>query len=182
MKAVIFVSQTLIDLYILGYVVRLILQWARADFYNPFAQFIMRITNPLVLPGRRLLPAVGRLDTATLVAILLLEALAVILLWWLYGKVWQLDGLLLLVYTLERTALAVLNLFFFAIIIRVILSWVSPGVHSPVTTILWAITEPLMAPVRRLIPDMGGIDLSPLFILIGLQALRMLIPVPPWLA
>ncbi len=182
MNAVIFVTKTLIDLYILAYVLRLVLQWARADFYNPFAQFIMRATNPLVLPGRRVLPAVGRLDTATLLAILLLEALAVALLWWLYGKPWLLDAPRLMAYASLRTIVAFLNLFFFAIIIRVILSWVSPGVHSPVTAIIWAVTEPVMAPVRRLVPALGGLDLSPLFLLIGLQALRMLVSLPYGLA
>jgi len=77
---------------------------------------------------------------------------------------------------------AILNLMFFAILIRVILSWVSPGVHNPVTAVLWSVTEPVMAPVRRLIPPIGGLDLSPIFVLIALQALRMLVKLPPFLA
>ncbi|NNF52231.1 MAG: YggT family protein [Gammaproteobacteria bacterium] len=181
MNAIIFVSKTLIDLYILSYVLRLVLQWVRADFYNPFSQFIMRITNPLVLPGRKLLPAVGRIDTATAVAILLLEILAVVFLYWLItGALPSRPGEVLL-YAALRTIVAFINLYFFAIIIRVIQSWIAPGTHNPVTAVIWSITEPLMAPVRRLIPDIGGLDLSPLFVIIGLQALRMLIPLPPGL-
>lgn len=186
MQAIFFIVKTLLDLYILAYVLRLVLQWARADFYNPFSQFIVRITNPLVIPGRRLLPAAGKLDTATLVAIVLLEVLATYLLSWLVisevpGALFP-PPLTMGLYALLRTVVAVINLLFFAILIRVILSWVSPGTHSPVTAVLWSITEPVMAPVRRLIPPIGGLDLSPVFILIGLQALRMLISLPPFLS
>lgn len=181
MQAIIFITKTLIDLYILAYVLRLTLQWARADFYNPFSQFIVRITNPLVIPGRRVLPAIGKLDTATLLAIFILEVVAILVLWWLYGASWPPPVGQLLVYALLRTLVAFINLFFFAILIRVILSWVSPGAHSPVTAIIWSVTEPVMAPVRRVIPPMGGLDISPLFVLIGLQALRMLISLPPGL-
>jgi len=181
MNAVIFISKTLIDLYILAYVLRLVLQWTRADFYNPFSQFIMRITNPLVLPGRKLLPAIGRTDTATAVAILVLEILAVVFLFWLITGALPSQPAQVLLYAFLRTVVAFINLFFFAIIIRVIQSWISPGTHSPVTAVIWSITEPLMAPVRRLIPDIGGLDISPLFVIIGLQALRMLIPLPPGL-
>ncbi len=186
MQALFFVVKTLLDLYILAYVLRLVLQWARADFYNPFSQFIVRVTNPLVIPGRRLLPAAGRLDTATLVAILLLEIVATYLLTWMVMSgapgVMLPHPLTMIVYAFLRTVVAILNLMFFAILIRVILSWVSPGVHSPVTAVLWSVTEPVMAPVRRLIPPIGGLDLSPIFVLIALQALRMLVKLPPFLA
>lgn len=182
MNAVLFVSRTLIDLYILAYVLRLVLQWVRADFYNPFSQFVMRITNPLVLPGRKLLPAMGRVDTATLLAIIVLEILAVVFLYWLIAGALPTRPADVLVYALLRTLVAFINLFFFAIIIRVLQSWISPGAHSPVTAVIWSITEPLMAPVRRLIPAIGGLDLSPLFVIIALQALRMLIPLPAGLA
>ena len=186
MQALFFVVRTLIDLYILAFVLRLVLQWARADFYNPFSQFIVRVTNPLVIPGRRMLPAAGRLDTATLVAILLLEILATYLLTWLVmgsepGAAFP-QPLTMGIYALLRTVVAVFNLLFFAVLIRVILSWVSPGVHSPVTAVLWAVTEPVMAPIRRLIPPIGGLDISPLFVLIALQALRMLVSLPRYLA
>lgn len=182
MNAVIFVSKTLIDLYILAYVVRLVLQWARADFYNPLSQFIVRITNPLVLTGRRVFPAIGRLDTASLVAVIVLEILAVSFLYWLIAGALPRQPAQILLYALLRTIVAILNLFFFAILIRVLLSWISPGAHSPVTAVIWSVTEPLMAPMRRLIPAVGGLDISPIFILIGVQALRMLIPLPAGLA
>ena len=181
MRALIFIVKTFIDLYILAYVLRLILQWARADFYNPFSQFIVRATNPLVIPGRRILPAIGRLDTATLVAIFLLELGAILILRWLDAGMLGLPPKYVALWTLMRTAVAFINLFFFAILIRVLLSWVSPGTHSPVTAIIWSITEPVMAPVRRLIPPMGGFDFSPILILVGLQALRMLISLPAFL-
>lgn len=182
MQAVIFISKTLIDLYILAYVLRLVLQWTRADFYNQFSQFVLRITNPLVLPGRKFLPAMGRIDTATLLAIILLEILAVVFLYWLITGALPARPAEVMFYAMLRTVIAFINLFFYAIIIRVIQSWVSPGAHSPVTAVIWSITEPLMAPVRRLIPDIGGLDISPLFVIIGLQALRMLIPLPPGLS
>ena len=174
--ALIFILRTLLDLYIITFVLRLILQWVRADFRNPLAQFIVRITSPLVRPLRRLIPAAGGLDTATLVVVLLLELLMTVVLINLacLGEA-SISQILLL--TLLRLVYLILRIYLFIILVYVILSWIGPGTYNPAVNLLAAIAEPVLKPLRRLIPSIGGFDLSPLFALIGIQALTMVLPV-----
>jgi len=174
-EAAIFILRTLFDLYVLAFVLRLILQWARVDARNPFCQFILRITNPLVLPLRRYVPAIGRIDTATLLVLLILQGLFT---WVLVSINCVTDAsfVQLLSIAVLRTLQLILRIYFFAILIHVVLSWVSPGNYSPAAVLVHAIAEPVLAPFRRLLPPIGGLDLSPLFALIALQALTMLLP------
>lgn len=174
-SALIFILRTLFDLYVLTFVMRLLIQWAAVDRRNPIVQFILRVTSPLVIPLRRILPPAGRIDTATVVALVGLQVIGTAILLRIacidQPAVWQI---------LARAGLSVvqlgLNVFTWAIIIHVILSWVSRGNYNPATALINAIVEPVLAPFRRLIPPIAGIDLSPLFALIGLQALAMLLP------
>jgi len=174
--ALIFIFRSLLDLYIICFVLRLLLQWARADFRNPLSQFILRVTNPLVIPLRRIVPALGTLDTATLLAALALQVVATAVLVNVAcvgdGDVFQLFGI-----AITRLLQLTLRIYLFVILIYVILSWVSPGGYNPAANLLSALAEPVLAPVRRIIPAIGGLDLSPLLVLIGIQALSMLLPV-----
>ena len=175
-NALVFILRTLFDLYVLTFALRLLLQWAAVDKRNPLVQFILRITNPLVIPLRRLLPASGRIDTATIVVLLGLQIVGTALLVRIgcVGEpaVWQILALALL--SVVKLALSV---FTWAIILYVVLSWVSPGGYNPGAALVSAVAEPVLAPFRRLIPPIGGLDLSPLFALIAIQALSMLVPV-----
>jgi YggT family protein len=174
-NALLFILRTLFELYVLTFALRLVLQWAAVDKRNPLVQFILRVTNPLVIPLRRVLPSIGRIDTATVVALLVLEIAGTALLVRIGcvgdPAIWQMLSLAAL--SVVRLAL---NVFTWSIIIYVILSWVSPGGYNPAAALVAAIVEPVLAPIRRLIPLIGGIDLSPLFALIALQALAMLLP------
>jgi YggT family protein len=173
--ATLFILRTLFDLYVLTFAIRLVLQWAAVDRRNPLVQFILRVTGPLVIPLRRVLPPMGRIDTATLIALLGLQVVGTFLLVRIgcVGEpaVWQILAL-----AVSGVARLALNVFIGAIILYVVLSWVSPGGYNPVAAVAAAIVEPVLAPFRRLIPPIGGIDLSPLFAIIVLQALSMLIP------
>jgi YggT family protein len=173
--ALTFIFRSLLDLYILTFVLRLTLQWVRADFRNPLSQFILRVTNPVVLPFRRLLPPVGGLDTATVVAALALQLIATVVLIKLAcignPDILQLAGLAAL-----RLVHLLLRIYFFAIIAYVIIGWVAPGTYNPMTSILAAMVEPVLAPLRRLIPPIAGLDLSPIFAILAVQALTMLLP------
>ncbi len=182
MMALLFVVRTLLDLYILTYVVRFILQLTRADFHNPLSQFIIRVTDPLVRPLRRVVPGLRGMDLATLVAVLLLQALTIVILASLVGLGIP-NPASFAFFLVVRTVVTVLRLYFFAILIWVILSWVNPGAYNPATALLASITRPVLAPVRRLIPPIGGLDLSPLFVIIGLQAVQMVLMqwLPRWL-
>ncbi len=174
--ALIFIGRTLIDLYIITFILRMIMQWVRADFRNPLTQFILRVTNPLVIPLRRFVPAIGNLDTASLIVVLLLELIVTIVLVSMTcaGEPMILQILSL---TILRTVYLALRVYLFIILIYVILSWVSPGTYNPAAALLSSIAEPVLRPVRRLIPPIAGLDLSALFTLIGLQAVTMLLPI-----
>lgn len=180
-NALTFIIRTLVDLYIITFVLRLILQWVRADFGNPMTQFVLKITNPLVMPLRRMVPPVRGLDTATLLVVLLLELVVTLGLVKL-TCVGNPDVFQLLSLTILRLAYLILRIYLFVILIYVLLSWISPGGYHPVANLLSAVAEPVLRPFRNLIPLIGGIDLSPLFALIAIQALTMVLPIGPVVA
>ena len=168
-----FLIGTLIDLYVTALLLRLLLQWVRADFYNPVCQFLVQITNPVVVPIRRVIPPIRRLDTATVVLILALEASSVWIASRLADRPVELAALLMLAIT--KLIATVLLTYFFLIIAAVILSWVGARMQHPVVPVVYQLTEPVLRPFRRVIPPIAGIDLSPLFALIGIRFLLLLI-------
>jgi YggT family protein len=175
-NALLFIVRTLFDLYILTFALRLLLQWAAVDKRNPLVQFILRVTNPLVIPLRRVLPAIGRIDTATVVVLLGLQLVVTGLLVRI-GCVGEPEFLPILGLALLNVIKLALGICTWSIIIYVVLSWVSPGTYNPGAALVAAVVEPILAPFRRLIPPIAGLDLSPLFALIAVQALSMLLPV-----
>lgn len=172
MNATQFLISTLFDLYLMVVILRLWLQWVRADFYNPFSQFIVKATHPIVAPLRRVLPPLGKFDTATFVLAMLVAALKITLLAMLTNNA-NLNILTLLIGSFISILKEAFSLLFWLLIIRAILSWVSQG-YNPIEMVLGQLTEPLLAPIRRIIPPIGGLDLSILVALIGLQFLQIL--------
>lgn len=171
MQALHFLIETAFNLYLMVVILRLWLQLVRADFYNPFSQFIVKATNPLVLPLRRIIPSIGSLDTATLLlayAVALLKLL--VLQAFLYGQLVLPASLFGALIVLVKETLTLL---FWILIIRALLSWFSQG-RSPVELVMHQLTEPLLRPIRRIIPPIGGLDLSVLVVLVGLQFLNIL--------
>ncbi|MCW9089183.1 MAG: YggT family protein [Gammaproteobacteria bacterium] len=178
-----FLLTTLFQLYIAVLLLRFLLQWAKADFYNPLSQFVVKVTTPLVRPVRRIVPGLGGLDLATLLAAWLLTVLQVTLVGTQIAQ-FQIPGLIdgrtlqplaiVLVALLDMFALTI-SLFLIAIIIQALGSWFNPGQYNPVTALLHGLTEPLLRPARRLLPPISGIDLSPLLVLLALQVLKMLV-------
>ena len=171
--AVIYILQTLGSLYLLIVLLRFILQLVRADFYNPLSQFVVRATQPLVRPLRRFIPGLAGLDLASLllaiVVQLLLMALTLLLMG--YGAdIMSLAGQLLIWSIIGVTSLF-LKVFFFALIVSVILSWVAPGTYNPAAQLVNQLCEPVLAPFRKLIPNLGGLDISPIFAFIALNLL-----------
>lgn len=171
-----FLVSVLFGLYALIVLLRFLLQLVRADFYNPLSQFIVKATTPVLMPLRKVIPGVGGIDVASLVLAWLVITLEQLLILALKGfGLALLDAALLaLPQLLELT----INVFLYSILIRVILSWVSPGNYNPAIGVLHSLTEPLMAPARRMIPPLGGMDLSPIAVMIGLTLLKMLL-IPP---
>jgi YggT family protein len=174
MAALNFIVNTLISLLLLVVLLRLLLQWSRADFRNPLARSLVQITNPVLVPLRRVLPSVGRIDTASVVVILALALLRVALSWLMLSSRLPATGLLLQLAALELLR-TVLWTYFLAILFYSLLSMLSAGQYNPAQGLLATLCEPLLRPLRRLIPPLGGLDLSPLWVCIAIQATLILL-------
>lgn len=172
MNATTFLINTLFDLYLMVVLLRLWLQLTRADFYNPFSQFIVKATHPIVGPMRRLIPPLGTLDTATLILAFLVAALKLTVLSMLSGSMYGVTTLLFGAFFVVLKE--IFSLMFWVLILRAILSWVSQG-HNPIEMVLQQLTEPFLAPIRRIIPPLGGLDLSVLIAIIALQFIQILL-------
>ncbi|PRB82937.1 YggT family protein [Pseudomonas sp. MYb185] len=172
--AAVYVVQTLGSLYLLIVLLRFILQLVRADFYNPISQFIVRATQPLLQPLRRVIPGFAGIDVPSLVLALVVQVIVMSIIIKLMG--YALPAVLqLLVWSLVGITALFLKIFFFALIISVILSWVAPQSHNPAVLLVFQLCEPVLAPIRRFLPSMGGLDLSPIFAFIALNLLDMLL-------
>lgn len=174
MDALIYLIETLLSLCLIAVLLRLLLQWSRADFRNPLARSIVHLTNPIIVPLRRLLPSIGRLDTASCVAAAVFALLQVSVRWLLAGL-----GPPPALLWLELAALEILRtalwIYFFAIVSYAMLSLIAPGTYSPAQGLLVSLCEPALRPFRRLIPPLGGIDFSPLWACIIIQMLLILL-------
>ncbi|GAC1031444.1 YggT family protein [Pseudomonas sp. No.21] len=173
--AAIYVIQTLGSLYLLIVLLRFILQLVRADFYNPLSQFIVRATKPLLNPLRKVIPGFAGLDVASLVLAILIQLLLMIVTLVLMGYGVAGYVLQLLVWSLIAVTSLFIKVFFFAMIISVILSWVAPNSYNPGAQLVNQICEPLLAPFRKLLPNLGGLDISPIFAFIALRLIDMLV-------
>ncbi len=172
-----FLVQTLFDLYIYIVILRFLLQTMHVGYFNPLSQFAIRFTQPIVKPLQKIFPEVKSIDTAVLLFIIILELIKVILLLVIQLQAFpNVAGLLLL--TLANLINKFIMFYFYAIIIRVVLSWISPVHHNPVFFALTQLTEPLLHPIRRILPMMRGFDLSPLVALIVLQLLSLVLVTP----
>ena len=174
MSAIHFVVVSLLGLYQIVLLLRLLMQVVRADFRNPLARAVVQLTDPVIRPLRRALPPVKRIDTASVVAVLAVTVLKIIVGQWLLGFGVPTPELLLRALLLESLRL-VLTTYLFAIILNAILSFVAPENYSPAQSLLNAICEPVLRPIRRWIPSVAGLDLSPLWACIAIQALLILI-------
>ncbi|WP_036252574.1 YggT family protein [Methylobacter sp. BBA5.1] len=173
---VIFIIDTLFSLYILAVMLRFLLQWCGAEFYNPISQFLVKVTHPPLRILRRFVPPVGKIDTSSLVLVLALQMLADFSILMLKGVSIGIGALAIL--SITQLVSLLINIFIFAVFARALLSWLNPGTFNAASSILYSLTEPLLDICRRFIPDLGGIDLSPLAALLLLQLAKMLI-LPP---
>jgi YggT family protein len=171
----VFLIQTLFGLYVLVVMLRFLLQLTRADFYNPISQFVVKVTSPVLRPLRQIIPGVAGIDLASLVLAWLLKSVELMLVLMVLGLGGALSALL---WAIPELVDLVINILLVAIVIQVILSWISPGGYNPAGQLLYALTEPLLRPARSLLPPISGLDLSPMLVMIGLVLLKMLL-LPP---
>ncbi len=179
-QALYFIVKTLAQLYLLLLLLRFWLPIMRADFRNPIANGILRITSPLVIPVRRIIPPIGRLDTSTILVAYILEFLLILALLALRGL--HVETLPIAITAILELAILSLNLFFFVILIKIILSWVAPQNYNPMTVLLNTMAEPVLRPFRRIVPAVGGFDVSPIFAIVLLKAAEIVLqsyrPIP----
>lgn len=159
---------TLFSMYLLIVILRFSLQLARADFYNPMSQFIVKATNPLLLPLRKVIPGLFGLDIASLILAYIIQCAATAALLALAGGGFHLEAVI--TWSFIGLLAFIVNLYFWAMIIMIVASFIAPTSHNPILLLIRQLVEPLMAPFRRLIPPMGPIDLSPIavFLIIGI--------------
>jgi YggT family protein len=171
MNAMSFLVSTLFDLYLMVVILRFWLQLTRADFYNPFSQFVVKATQPIIAPMRRLLPSIGRFDTSSLVLALIVVLVKMLVLTFMAGA--GVDIITLLLFSIISVIKQAGVWWFWMLIVRAVLSWFNQG-YNPVVMIMTQLTEPILAPVRKVIPAIGGLDLSVLVVFIAMNFINML--------
>ena len=174
MSAILYILDSLLTLALCVVLARLLLQWARADFRNPLCQAVVRLTNPLILPLRRILPPIGKVDTASVIAVIIVATIKLGILTWVSGPILTdpLWWIRLVAIDIVSTALWI---YFWAIFLYALLSMIAPGGYSPLQSVLASVCEPVLRPFRRIIPAVAGLDLSPLWAGILIQALLRLL-------
>jgi YggT family protein len=176
-QAGLYLIQLVFGFYILLVLLRLLFQLVRASFYNPVSQFIVTLTQPPMQFLRRFIPGLFGVDMAAVVLLLALQILEIYVIAWFQGASPAAGGVV--VVAVAQLIEFTVYVFIVAIFIRIILSWVNPyGTRHPVGDLLHSLTEPLLAPARRLIPPIGGLDLSPIAVFVLLQLTLILIVRP----
>jgi YggT family protein len=175
-NAIVFLVQTLFGLYIGAVMLRFLLGLVRADFYNPISQFLIKITNPPIVPLRRIIPSVVGIDLATVLLMVVLQAVEYMLMAAIRG--FGIHPLSLVILSIGGLLSLLLQIYFYTILIQVILSWVAPGGHNPAISLLYSINEPVLRRARRILPPIHGLDLSPLLVMIVLQLITILVIAP----
>lgn len=176
-QAGVFLVEAVFGLYIIALLLRFLLARVRADFYNPCSQFIVRLTDPPLKPLRRVIPGVLGIDWALITLLLVVQALEIGLIAWLFaGRIPAPPGLAAL--ALAHLLKTLIYIYIFIIIAQVIISWLNPGAYNPLTVIMHQLSEPALTPVRRLIPPAGGFDWAPLAVMIILNLALILLVSP----
>lgn len=175
-NAGLFLVNTLFGIYIVAVLLRVLLQLVRADFYNPICQALVRVTNPLVIPLRRVIPPLGQLDMAAVVLAFVLKIVQL----WLAGKLvgQTVPVPAMFVFAVASLLQTLVTVFTVTIVAQVILSWIDPAGQNPVGGLLRKLNAPLVNPVRRYVPAIGGLDLSPLVVILTLQLAGILVVRP----
>jgi len=185
MRSIIYIIYAVLEyLLVTAFLLRLLLPLARANMRNQLAQAVLRATNPLILPLRRIFPPIGRVDSASIVALLITQFLTVwmILLLakqFLYPSITLTPGVLAFETALELIR-QVLRVYGFGLFIYAVLSWVAPQTYSPTSDILGALCDPILKRLRRFIPPLAGLDFSIFFACIGITAIFMALPGSPF--
>ncbi len=166
------IIRTLGELYVFLLLLRFLLQLARADYYNPISQSVVKVTQPVLSPFQRILPKAGRMDLSPLVVGLIVKLIIIMAIVALHGGSIPNNLPILLIYSVAGILNSILDIYFWAVIGSVIISWVAPGSYHPAPQLISQITEPLFKMAQKVIPPLGGLDLSPILIFLVIQIVQ----------
>lgn len=172
-KIGVFLVDTLFSLYIGAVVIRFVLALSRADFHNPFSQMIVKVTNPTLLPLRRFIPSLGKIDTSAIVLAISLIIIKMFLILAMRGA--GIDFVSLFIFAVIELLRTIIWIYIIALIIQMVLSWVGNSQGNPLTPILYSLIDPILRPIRNVVPMIGMIDFSPMVAVLGLNILRIIV-------
>lgn len=173
----VFLIQTFGSLYLIVVLLRFLMQATRVDYYNPISQAVVQLTNPLVKPLKTLLPAVRGVDFATLLVALLVQLITICLVMFISGHYFILP--IYIAWSMVGLLSTILDIYFFALIVMVIASWIAPYSNHPAMTLVHQLTEPVCRPARKLLPPMGGLDFSIILVFVAITLLKSYLLIPP---
>ncbi|MCH7744221.1 MAG: YggT family protein [Proteobacteria bacterium] len=176
-NAGVYLIQTFFGIYFILIMVRFLMQVARVDFYNPLCQGIVKVTDPAIKPLRRVLPTVRGVDFATLTVAFIVQLIAVVLVMLIVGGypflpeyiAWVFLGMFSIIF----------DIYFFALLVMVISSWIAPYSNHPALSLINQLTEPLCKPARKLLPPMGGIDFSIILVFVFISLIDNFLVIQP---
>jgi YggT family protein len=164
-------------LFMMAVLLRFLLQISRADFYNPITQMVVRVTDPGVQLVRRFIPGFKGVDFATLVFAMLVQCTLICVLILIAG--FDLPGVgLVMTWAVGGIINFILDIYFWSLLVSIVSSFIAPFSEHPALVLVRQLTEPIMAPFRRLLPSMGGLDLSPIFVFLAIQILKIVLVEP----
>jgi len=175
-QAIQFLITTIFSMYLVAIMLRILLQMTRADFYNPVSQFLVKVTNPPLIPLRRIIPGLMGIDIAAVVLLLVIMMLELFLIVLVNNGSISLPGLVVI--SIAKLLDLLLDVYFYSIMIQVLMSWINPGTYNPVVSLLYSINDPLLRRARRLLPPVSGFDFSPIIVLILLKLVAILMVQP----
>lgn len=162
------------NLYLTAVLLRFLLQIARADFYNPISQFLVRITNPVLKPLRKIIPGLLGIDFASIVLALLVQILTFVVIFLLFSG--GIPGpLQLLLWAIVGVLAMIVNIYYIAVLGSIILSWVAMGSYNPTVVLINQLAEPVLTPFRKLLPPLGGLDLSPILVFLAINVVQIVL-------
>ena len=166
----ILIVKTLGEIYVFILLLRFLLQLARADYYNPISQGVVRLTQPPLSPLQKMLPKIGRMDISPILLAIVVKALIILAIFAIANI--SMPVVNIAIYTLVGSLYSFLDIIFYATIGSVIISWVAPGSYHPAPQLIQQVTQPIFEAIQKVIPPLGGLDLSPIFILLGIQIVQ----------
>ena len=176
-QAILYLTEIIFDLYILAVLLRYLLARVRADFYNPLSQLLVKVTNLPISSLRRLFPSLFGIDWSSIILLFFLQGLKIIIITFISnGHIPAVSGLFVL--TIANLLKIVIYVHMFIIIIQILISWINPGAHNPITVIMRQLSDPILNSARRLIPPAGGFDFSSMVAIITMQLMIILLVSP----